>query len=253
MPQQAQALEAAVLAARIILESSGETYRAEETAQRMLKAFGYPGAEILAFPTGFVLSVSGDAQPADSRVLRIRNRAINLKMINQVNDISRRSENGQLDASQALAALQALATIQPPGVALQVAAFSIAAGAFALMAGGGGLEFVVAALCGAAVQSMLMFFQRRQLPGMLAHLLSGALVSALSILSIRALGGDQEPIITGVIMPLLPGLAMTNAIRDTLRGDLLSGLARGMEALLLAAMLAAGAAIVLALMQGGPA
>ena len=46
------------------------------------------------------------------------------------------------------------------------------------------------------------------------------------------------------MMPLLPGLAMTNAIRDTIRGDLISGIVRATEALLVASSLAAGAGIV---------
>ena len=46
-------------------------------------------------------------------------------------------------------------------------------------------------------------------------------------------------------MPLLPGLAMTNAIRDTIRGDLLSGIARATEALLIASSLAAGAGAII--------
>jgi len=46
-------------------------------------------------------------------------------------------------------------------------------------------------------------------------------------------------------MPLLPGLAMTNAIRDTIRGDLISGIARGAEALLVASSLAAGAGVII--------
>ena len=51
-------------------------------------------------------------------------------------------------------------------------------------------------------------------------------------------------------MPLLPGLATTNGIRDTLRGDLVSGGARIVEALLCATMLGAGIGIVLSLWGG---
>ena len=46
-------------------------------------------------------------------------------------------------------------------------------------------------------------------------------------------------------LALLPGLAMTNAIRDTMRGDLVSGVARAAEALLVSVALAAGVGAVL--------
>ena len=65
--------------------------------------------------------------------------------------------------------------------------------------------------------------------------------------------GNFELIISGAIMPLLPGLAMTNAIRDSMQGDLVSGVARATEALIVAASLAVGVIIVLKawLLMGG--
>jgi uncharacterized membrane protein YjjP (DUF1212 family) len=60
-------------------------------------------------------------------------------------------------------------------------------------------------------------------------------------------GGNQEAVISGAIMPLLPGLAITNAVRDTMRGDLVAGMARTTEALLSAVLLAAGVAVALML------
>jgi len=50
-----------------------------------------------------------------------------------------------------------------------------------------------------------------------------------------------DTIIIGVIMLLVPGVAITNAIRDTIAGDLLAGLARGVDAFLTAAAISAGA------------
>ena len=56
-------------------------------------------------------------------------------------------------------------------------------------------------------------------------------------------------------MPLVPGLAITNAIRDTLYGDYLSGLARALEACLTAIVIAGGASLVIRgyeLLAGAP-
>ncbi len=43
-------------------------------------------------------------------------------------------------------------------------------------------------------------------------------------------------------MLLVPGLVITNAIRDTIAGDLLSGLSRTLEAIMIAGAIAIGAA-----------
>ena len=79
-------------------------------------------------------------------------------------------------------------------------------------------------------------------------LLAGALSSVIALASVRIFSmGSQTAIITGAIMPLLPGLAITNAIRDTVNGDLVSGVARTAEALLKAIAIAAGVGVVIAL------
>ena len=54
-------------------------------------------------------------------------------------------------------------------------------------------------------------------------------------------------------MLFVPGVALTNSIRDFLSGDMLSGVSRLVEALLTAVSLAAGAGVVLKLwdLMGG--
>ena len=46
-------------------------------------------------------------------------------------------------------------------------------------------------------------------------------------------------------MLLVPGLAITNAIRDTMSGDLVSGLTRAAEAFLIAISIATGTGAIL--------
>ena len=58
---------------------------------------------------------------------------------------------------------------------------------------------------------------------------------------------DQGIVITSSIMPLVPGVAITNAIRDTLQGDYMSGGSRAMEAFVSAAGIAVGIGIGLML------
>lgn len=60
-------------------------------------------------------------------------------------------------------------------------------------------------------------------------------------------------VIVGSIMPLLPGVALTNGIRDFISGDLISGVSRVSEALLTAIAIAVGigSALKLLIMLGG--
>lgn len=51
---------------------------------------------------------------------------------------------------------------------------------------------------------------------------------------------DMDIVIISSIMPLVPGVAITHAIRDTLQGDYLSGAARILEAFMTATAIALG-------------
>jgi uncharacterized membrane protein YjjP (DUF1212 family) len=58
-----------------------------------------------------------------------------------------------------------------------------------------------------------------------------------------------DKVIIGSVMPLVPGLPITNAVRDLMAGDLVSGLARGAEAFFSAFAIGAGIAVTLALLM----
>jgi uncharacterized membrane protein YjjP (DUF1212 family) len=54
----------------------------------------------------------------------------------------------------------------------------------------------------------------------------------------------------GGIMLLIPGIAMTNAVRDMLTGDIASGLLRLVDALLVAAAIACGFSLAIVILGG---
>ena len=62
---------------------------------------------------------------------------------------------------------------------------------------------------------------------------------------------NMNLVITSTIMPLVPGTAITNAIRDTLQGDYTSGGAKALEAFVVALSIALGVAIGLVITGGG--
>ncbi|MCV3097478.1 threonine/serine exporter family protein, partial [Enterococcus hirae] len=72
----------------------------------------------------------------------------------------------------------------------------------------------------------------------LSEFLSSLLIGLTAILSVRVgLGANQDLIIIGCVMPLVPGVQITNAIRDLLAGHYVSGVSRGTEAMMTATMI----------------
>ena len=60
-------------------------------------------------------------------------------------------------------------------------------------------------------------------------------------------GRDLWAATIGTLMVLVPGMALTNAMREIMAGDILSGMSRTAEVLLVAAAIALGAALPLML------
>lgn len=58
----------------------------------------------------------------------------------------------------------------------------------------------------------------------------------------------MDQIIIGSVMPLVPGLLLTNAVRDLIAGHFVSGLSKGAEALLTAFAIGSGIAVVFSLL-----
>jgi uncharacterized membrane protein YjjB (DUF3815 family) len=77
------------------------------------------------------------------------------------------------------------------------------------------------------------------------------LFSSAAIGMVRlGLGNDPNKMIIGFIMLLIPGIALTNSLRDMISGDIMSGLLRFLGAVLVAAAIAAGYILAAGMMGG---
>lgn len=239
-------LRTARLASALVLEYGGETFRAEETALRICRHFGMPEIDVFAVPTGLFLSVGDESGRHQTVVRRVRRRSIDLSRLDAINAISRSIEAGERTLPKAYRDLREVAD-RPSKPQWQLClAAALSSGFFAVMFGGRALEFAVAALCGVLVQAVGGLTRRADAHQVLLSLLGSMAIVLVALGFVGLTGyGNAEAMIAGAIMPLLPGLAMTNAIRDAVQGDLLSGVTRAAEALLTAASLAAGAGLML--------
>lgn len=244
-------LDAVCLAAQIILESGGETYRAEETAERMSRGFGILKMDAFALPTGVTMTIQTQDGESLTRIVRVQSRGINLARIDQCNCVSRKVAQGTMTAAEALAQLEKIRATPPTRQYLMVIACAFSSAFFTIMLGGEWPDFLVSLLCGTFTQLLLPILTARRVPAVLSGMMAGFLTTFITLLSKMYFPFlHVEPIISGAIMPLLPGLAMTNAIRDTMRGDLVSGGARTVEAVLCALMLGAGVGIMMSVWGG---
>lgn len=70
------------------------------------------------------------------------------------------------------------------------------------------------------------------------------------LLTYAGIGAHVDKVIIGDIMLFIPGLAIVNAVRDMLYGDVMTGFFRLVEAILVAGAIACGIALSLILFGG---
>ncbi|HEY3998771.1 MAG TPA: threonine/serine exporter family protein [Candidatus Xenobia bacterium] len=238
-----------VLAGRELLRSGSEISRVEETLTRMGHACGIPSVDVLATPTGIHFSLVERGQTL-TRVVSARLEGLNLSKVAMINGISRALEARRMDRFEALDALVALEgrSCEYPAVVLAMAR-GVSSGCWALLLGGTYSDFMPAVVVAFVVHAVYDWMARRA-PEFLAIFFATFVGTAVSILGAHVLHVHESALIVGVTVPLVPGMALTGALRNLIRGDLLSGVAQGASALLTAGAIGAAVAAALSLARG---
>lgn len=242
----------AMLAGEIMLCSGAETYRVEDTMYHILKTSNIESTQVIAMMTGLVVTLNdpGFEQPV-TMMRRVSERSTNVSNIVKVNDISRRYCEEKISLEEAYEELKRAKGKQYNRLLYNLATIGIAVG-FAMMFGGSLHDIIAAAVVGAVLAGVMTIGKIANLSSVLVHVLSGLGIAMLTVVIQRVLFADLSVniVIASSIMPIVPGVAITNAIRDTIQGDYLSGCARILEAFLVAMAIAVGAGLGLLIVGG---
>lgn len=241
-------IRVATRAGKIMLSRGAETYRVEDTVYRMAQCASIEDINVFIIPTGILFSAQVDGE-VFTLLERVYPQGIDLEIIDRVNAFSRQFTSGALSVETAEQQLRALDA--PPTFSLRTRLLGagLGGGFFVAMFNGTPFEMLLGFLASVVVMAVmeplsikkLNFFIRNMIGGMVAAL--SGLICVLIFNEMASL----NVIIIGPIMTLVPGVPLTNGIRDLISGELLSGSAKMMEALFVAIALAFGVGVILQL------
>lgn len=248
----------ALYAGEIMLKNGAETYRVEDTITRLCKSRNFQYVEPYVTPTGIFVSVDTKGESQDEIVTyikRIKSRKINLNKVAEVNNFSRNFVDSNMDLKEAMTMLKNIDKLKC--FSKHIDAFlggGVASGFFALLFGGDMPAFLGAFVIGSIVSYILTYLNSMEFPPFLSNICGGAVAAGLAILisyitPLMNITLDVDKVITGSIMVMVPGVAITNAVRDSIAGDLVAGLARAVEAVIIATSIAVGVGFILTLWQ----
>lgn len=237
-------LATCLLAGKIMISSGSETYRVEDTVKHIAQSAGVSDEDVFTLPTGIFIS---DRQNSMMQQRAIFERVTNLSKIHEVNRLSRQFAEKKLTLQELNRRLKT--------VDQKCKSYSLG---FQLL-GAAVISFTMVPICTqhfnlnamliAAVAGLFGYYVNHSVDRLFKISFFSQLSAAFVIGMVsnfcfhNGLIAHPGDVIIGAVMPLVPGVAITNAFRDLLAGHLLTSVAHGLEALFCAAAIGTGIAL----------
>ncbi len=230
-----------------LMFSGAEIYRVEESVSRLLKAYGAERGEVFAIPNCIIVSLTSPMGKPMTQIRRMPGHGTDIYLLERYNDLCRRMCRETPPFEEAIAQMEEIAaTHKVYSLLAQMLAHFLGCGMFSLFYGGSVWDGLCGGICGVVIGLCLTFTSRLGANLFFKTIAAGA-ASALVALMLTTLGLGQnaDSIIIGALMALVPGIAFTNAMRDIMAGDMVAGISKAAEALLIGAAIAMGTALPL--------
>ena len=242
-------MDICMLAGEIMLTYGAETYRVEETVERMAKSCGFENVHSFVTTTGIFLSFEAEEKGDRMKMLRVDDRLQDLNKVTLVNQVSREFVSKQINDVEALEKLNDIAKapmLYSPFIVHL--ASGVTGGTFSYLFGGDLADTLPAFIAGFVASWCVVLLQEytkvRSFTEFMSAFIGGTVAIALVWIG---LGDNLDQVIIGTLMPLVPGIPLTNAVRDLMSGDLVAGLSRGAETVITSLSVATGIALAIAL------
>lgn len=244
--QTGKLVEISLKAAEILLTSGAEIYRVEDTINRICQYYNAQSESVVT-ATGIFISVR---QPGDDGavtvVRRIRQRTVDLYRIELVNNFSRSLGETLLEYDAAMEYLEEIERTSRYKYPIRLVAAGIAPFVFTVLFGGGVGEGIVSIFIGLLIYFLTGLISKAGFYPFFELFAAGIAAGICSSISVWLFPDyNRYKIIIGSLMMFLPGVAMTNSIKDALYGDWVASISRMGEAIFIAAALGAGVGFAL--------
>ena len=233
-----------------MMKSGGEIYRVEETITRICHACGLHYVEVFTTTTGIIASTGTKGESGDIRTYlkAVPNRGMDMQKISDVNMLSRKFVSGQIDVEDAIDELTKIEASKSYPLPWKLCGAAIVSVVYCFIFGGRGSECYIAPIAGILTYLFSILLGKLNTGYFISNFFCCFFASFLALWATNmGLCSTSDHIIIGVIMMFVPGAAFTNALRDIIRGDMISGVGRTAEALSIAIALVAGAGMMIKL------
>lgn len=246
MDKDTKLINLALDAGEIMIKNGAETFRVQDTMQRILATSGQEKIEALALATLLLVTLPREEKGPLSMMRAIHSRSVNFQKVCAVNDMSRAFVSGKIDLDEAIDRLNNISQERAYILPVRVLCYGLISGCFSFLNSHSVLDGFIALPIGMVLCLLDYWLSDKKVPYFFAPFLGGAL-SAYCACWLQPLfpGSHIDNIVIGAIMPLLPGVTFSKSMRDLMEGNIISGYTKTVEALVIAASLAGGVGMTL--------
>lgn len=230
----------------LLLDAGAEISRVEDTLSRMGRAYGALRTDVFVIPSLISISMEFVEGEATTQTRRIHSNGLtDFYRLEKLNALSRSCCAEPLPTPELRAQLDHVAAGRKP-FAVILGGSVLAAFSFAIFFGGSIWDGLASAVFAVAVVLLQERLGRTELNTVAFNLLVSLLIGlGVGVFAAILPVLHMDKILIGDIMLLIPGLAMTNAVRNMLVGNTISGAVRLAESLIWAGALAGGFMVAL--------
>lgn len=221
--------------------SGAEVARVEDSVRRICLAFGASRADVLSITTSLIVTIYYEGYGSLTQTRRTSKFAFNLSRLEKMNALSRHICENALSVKEARKEYNRVMKEEPYSFYFQLLFYIIVAFSFSLFFGGTLRDAFISALIAVPFKYIDSLAAKLEANPMLTILANSILGGFLAIIAVRQGFADSvSKVSIGDVMLLIPGIMLTNSMRDMFGGDTITGGIRFIEASLIAVIIALG-------------
>ncbi len=224
-----------------MLTSGAEVWRVEDSIRRICRAYGAVRVDVFSITSSIVVTIYGPQFGSLTQTRRISSPGNDMHRLDRLNQLSRDICSRVPLPIEAARELEKIKETKSYPFAVQLFIYAMASASFTVFFGGNWRDAVVSGVLGMVLRFFEQFLNRYDVNPFLSAFLFSVLGGFGAIFAVNhGLADSMDKISIGNIMLRIPGITLTNSIRDFFSGDTMTGLLRFMEAALLSMTIAFG-------------
>lgn len=232
-----------------LIESGSEISRVETGLSRILVSYQFRDVSVFALPAYLIITVTLKNDEVFTISKTTTTQIIDFDQFASYNQLLRDLEVHHLSSREIETQLARIKAIKHHK-SLQVIGYGLGAFGFTGIFGGSLQDCTSAFFIGLVVFATNFFLVRLKINRLVRTFIEAALIAfCANSLVFLGLSENLDVLQIGTLMLLVPGLAITNSLRDFIDEDYLSGISRIIEALMIAIAIALGVGLVMGVLK----